>query len=313
MTSKDIEEINKLTAGHSCYEVDVVSFKLPCSAFRALEVLDHEFDMTTTQVVAPGEELHVWRVLETSCMKLRFQFNSTRGSRRNHVDVYGFKAGKRQDSVHFTGPLADKCFSHFVCRIVPFSKSHLTAVAMGQHDRLGAGSRLFTLPDGVLQQLMQPLLTTLAHWDWDKERALQASIKLQKLEMTMFYIDKLVASEAAYDGADEGIFFEGNFNCPPYNMDEMCARLDVQFGVSTEELNLGHIFFAKRLLRINDKNVLFHFEHDRHEGPSFIRVKGLGRVERWWTPDFSPPAYIYLLDALLRSGQPAVLTVTTDE
>ena len=313
MTSKDIQRINELTAGPSLFGVDLVSFCLPCSALSTLKVLDQMFDMTTTEVMTPGEEFYVWRVLETGNMKLRFQFfYSAHEPGHNYVDVYGFKARKQMGRVHFGGSVEENCFIHFICGIVPLSKDHLTAVGMGQHDRLGAGSLLSTLPDGMLQHLMQPLLATLEHWDCDKEEALKAAIELEELELSKVFIDKLVASNE-FDEVDLGIFIYGDFSCPPYNMDGMCAKLDQRFDMLTDEQNVQGEFSAKRTLSINGKKILFEFDHDKYSGPSYIRVQGLGQVEGAFEHDFNRLSYIYLLDALFRSGHAAVLTVTTDE
>jgi hypothetical protein len=97
------------------------------------------------------------------------------------------------------------------------------------------------LPEGILQHLMQPMLATLEYWDSDKEDTLKAAIKLQEFEKTNAFIDKLVASEA-YNEANRGIFFGGNFKRPPYDMERMCTELYLLFGVSTDEETMYHGF-----------------------------------------------------------------------
>jgi hypothetical protein len=160
---------------------------------------------------------------------------------------------------------------------------------------------------------MQPLIATLEHWDRDKEATLIATIEQQYIELTKEYIDKVVAS-VAYDEENRGISFEGALNCHPYTIHGMCAELDARFGMLTEEPDDPEEFSASRLLSINGKQVYFTFEADMwsREEP-YIHVKGLGHVEGAAEHNFHYKAYTYFLDALLRSGHAAVLTVTTDE
>lgn len=306
--SSDINRIHALTAGPPCVEVIDVSFDLPCSALSALKTFDQRFDMKTTEVQTEGQTFMVWRMLKIGGMELRFRFlNPNDLPHWNYVQVFGFKTEKEGAHSSFKGPCADKCFSLFLSKIAPRNYIYYEAVAMGQHARLGSESLMFTLPDDILRLVLQP---KPEHWDSDKEDALRAEIKLRAFEPTKEHIDKLIASNVC-DDTKEGIFFEGNFNCSPYNMHEMCAKLDGRFGVSTGEDSSDNIFFAKRMLTINDKVVFFTFEYDKFDGPTYIEVQGLGKVEGASASIFDQEAYDYFLDALLRGEPVASLKVTT--
>jgi hypothetical protein len=314
MLAVHIEAINKLIAGPGVVELDGVCFVLQNSALSALRLLDQAFDMPTSEDIEEGQYFSAWRNLKVGGMEIRFRFSgSTQDFEFGSVSVHGLKSRSKRMNTYFSEDHGDELFVHFLRGIVPFSKDHLTAVGMGQHDRLGAGSPLSTLPDGILQHLMQPLIATLEHWDRDKEATLIATIEQQYIELTKAYIDKVVAS-VAYDEENRGISFEGALNCHPYTIHGMCAELDARFGMLTEEPDDPEEFSASRLLSINGKQVYFTFEADMwsREEP-YIHVKGLGHVEGAAEHNFHYKAYTYFLDALLRSGHAAVLTVTSDE
>ena len=314
MTSRlaaQLEEIDELIADTRVDELEEpegVCFLTRKSTLSALRLLDQAFDMPTTEVIEGWQEFTAWRNLKVSGMEIRFRFE---GSPRGSVRVYGLKSQSKRADWPFCSE-DHELFVHFLRGIVPFSKDHLTAVGMGQHDRLGAGSPLSTLPDGILQHLMQPLIATLEHWDRDKEATLIATIEQQYIELTKAYIDKVVAS-VAYDEENRGIRFEEG-NVHPTEIYEMCVELDARFGMLTDEQNTCAGVFATRLLNINGKQVHFTFEGILGGGEyPHILVTGLGYVEGAATHNFHYEAYTYFLDALLRSGHPAVLTVTTDE
>jgi hypothetical protein len=305
MTSQDFEKIDQLTTGPHSVKIECLTFALPCGALSALKTLDQMFDMETKEVEKPGYEFEVWRKLKVNSMELRFQFYAPTGHlTQNVVLIHGFKVKEKGMSVpQFDG----ECYAYFLSRIALCAKDHFMAAAMGQHARLGSASLLYTLPDGILKHLMQPMFPVLELWDEDKEDELQAAIELQELEETKAKIDELVASEVCDNEAS--VLFEGNFHYLLYNMGGLCVKLDKRLGVFTDEVYSSNTFFAKRMLTLNGKTLHFTFNcHRFNQKQSHIRVRGLGQVDG---VSFNCDAYNYFLEALFRNGQDAVLTVTT--
>ena len=161
-------------------------FNLSCSAVDALEALDQRFGKMTLEKKKLNHEFKVWRILNVNGMELRFRFyTAARDLTWNHVDVFGLKHNDTVCDEYFfvgpscfRGPSAYDCYVRFLDGVAP-SQHHASAVAMGQHARLGSQSLLSILPEALFRSLLQPHIPTLEHWDCDKEAQLKETANLK--------------------------------------------------------------------------------------------------------------------------------------
>jgi hypothetical protein len=294
-TDEQLQRMDEILAGPHKVKLEELFFRIPCSALDALKALDQRFGKTTAEIKTPEIEFRVWRILKVDGMELRFHFYTDATDLEwNNVSVFGFKT---KDAVD------ESCFSAYDCYArlldgVALSQQHASAVAMGQHARLGRQSLLSLLPEALFHGLLQPRISTLEPWDGDQEDALQAVIKQQEFEETKVLLDELVASS----GTTGELFFD----CIR-DIRAACVVLDQRFGVDTPEEYSRETFVADRRLTINGRTVQFAFIYDRRFGPIHVHVHGLGEVEGLSSEDtdyISPQdldgeAFVYFLDALL--------------
>ncbi len=294
----NLQRMDEIIEGPHSVKLEELVFLMPCSALDALKALDQRFGKITAENKIQGREFRVWRILKVNGMELRFRFYTDASDLKwNHVDVFGLKTKDTVSNNCFSGPSAFDCYVRFLDGVA-LSQQHVSTVAMGQHARLGSQSLLSILPEALFQGLLQPRISTLEHWDCDKEDALKAEIKQQEFEETKALLDVLVASS---DTTGE-LFFYGI-----RDIQAACVALDQRFGEATREEGGDHTFNATRRLTINGRTIQFEFTYDKYYGPTYIHVHGLGQVvglssqdlEYVSPQDLDYEAFVYLIDTLL--------------
>jgi hypothetical protein len=299
------ERIDEITAGPFLVKLENMAFFIHKSALDALKALDQRCGVTTPEKKIQGLEFNAWRCLDVPNMKLRLEFYSDASdSSWNRVNVFGLKKKDNMRRSYFDGPAAYDCYLRFLDGFV-LSQHNAHAVAMGQHVRLGSESLLSILPEALFRSLVQPHLSTLEHWDFKKEEALKAVIKLQEFEVTKGLLNDLVVAKSS-DTTGELFFYD---IC---NMYAACVGMDQRFGEHTGEADGRHTFDATRRLTTNERTIRFIFTYDRY-GQSYIHVRGLGQVEGLASDDLDDQAFVFFLDTLLRHGTNHYYEVTTRE
>jgi hypothetical protein len=290
---KDRQRLDEMIAGPHSFKLNRLVFLIEPHALDALKELDQRFGKKTEEKKKHGHDLEVWRILKIKSMKLRFFFYTCASySKRNDVEVvevFGFKTKDVDSDICFKGPSAYDCYVRFLDGVA-LSQQHASTVAMGQHTRLGSQSLLSILPEALFRVLLQPHITTLEHWDCDKEDALRVVIKQQEFEETKGWIDEIVTS---YDTTHHLYFLDIR------NVREACVVLDQRFGEDTREEVEYHKFNAERRLTTNGRTIKFTFTYDKFYEESHIIVNGLGKAAGLAHGDLDYKAFVYLIDTLL--------------
>jgi hypothetical protein len=287
---KELQRMDRIISGPPSREIGLVFF-MPCSVLEALKALDQRFGKMPVEKYTTGLAFQTWRNLKANGMELRIRFfTSSYDSDQNLVEVSGFKTNDSVPVYWFSRPVAYDCYVRFLDGLT-LSRSHASAVAMGQHARLGSQSLLGMLPEALFRSLLQPHISTLEHWDCEKEDRAKAVIKQQKFEVTKGLLDEVLktrSSEMTGKLSFHGI--RGVYKA--------LVALDQRFGERTL-LEDEHSFFLRRMLTINDRTLQFTFAHDKYTGPSYIGVRGLEHVKGLSCWDLDDEAFVYLMDTLL--------------
>ena len=292
----DLQTIDEIITGPQTVELHRLEFHI--SAPDALKVLDMRFGVTTTEEKKQGLEFRVWRNLKLHGLNLRIQFYTDPfDSDWNRVTVFGLRTRVKIPHFYLLGPAARDCYVHLLDVILP-PQHHTTAIAMGQHDRLGSQSWIHVLPEALFRTLMQSHLPTLEHWDCEKEAALEAETKQQEFELTKGLLDELVTHWPSDSVLSAGQLFFSRIT----DMRAVCVALDQRFSIHTVEDYVELKFDARRMLHINGQNIQFKFTDDQMDSRTcYIRVRGLGQVTNELSSlDLSNEAFVYFLDALFR-------------
>ena len=287
---KDMQRMDEIIAGPHSVKLEALIFLISCSALDALKALDQRFGKIPDEKKTQRHEFRVWRILKVNGMELRFRFYTDASDLEwNNVEVFGFKTKDTVSNNCFAGPSAYDCYVRFLDGVA-LSQQHASTVAMGQHTRLGSQSLLSILPEALFRVLLQPHITTLEHWDCDKEDALRVVIKQQEFEETKGWIDEIVTS---YDTTHH-LYFRDILN-----VREACVVLDQRFGEDTREEVEYHKFNAERRLTTNGRTIKFTFTYDKFYEENHIIVNGLGKAAGLAHGDLDYKAFVYLIDTLL--------------
>ena len=136
MQVKYFQTIDEIITGPQTVELHRLEFHI--SAPDALKVLDMRFGVTTTEEKKQGLEFRVWRNLKLHGLNLRIQFYTDPfDSDWNRVKVFGLRTRVKIPHFYLLGPAASDCYIHLLDVILLPPQHHTTAMAMGQHDRLG--------------------------------------------------------------------------------------------------------------------------------------------------------------------------------
>lgn len=152
----ELQRVDELVADTppSTYTVEKeATFSLSCSARDALMAFDRRFGpMIGTEETPPFPEGGVWRHLTIGSMEMRFNFNDG-GDRWNTVRVFGLRT--RIDDCDFPKEAGYPCFVRLLDALIPRTPNHLTALAMGQHPRLGGASPFCALPVDLFRRIAE--------------------------------------------------------------------------------------------------------------------------------------------------------------